>query len=245
MTFCRVISSRSVWENENKLLNTGLNLASILLLAVAVVISMVLHELAHGYVALWNGDPTAKIKGRLTFNPLAHFDIIGFFMLMTVGFGYAKPVPVNPFNFRHQKRGIFTVAIAGVTVNFLLAFLCCGLWLFFNWLQVKFPGASVLGYFSAFFYIMVIVNLSFFFFNLLPIHPLDGFRVIEAFTRYNNRAVAFFRKFGQYILLALVGVSIIADIFGLPIWCDPLGAYIYYCRRGVMWLFEKAWFFLG
>lgn len=227
------------------MLNIGLNIVDIILLALAVIISMVLHELAHGYVALWNGDPTAKIKGRLTLNPIAHFDIIGFFMLMAVGFGYAKPVPVNPFNFRHQKRGIFTVAIAGVTVNFILAFLSFGLWSLFNWLMVKFPGGvTILSYFGSFFSIMVVLNLSFFFFNLLPIHPLDGFRIIEAFTRYNNRAVMFFRKFGQYILLALVGVSIICNIFSLPIWCDPLGAYIYYCRNGVMWLFDKIWFFL-
>lgn len=224
------------------MLYSGFNIVDIVLVAVVVVISMVLHELAHGYVALWNGDPTAKVNKRLTLNPLAHFDIIGFFMLMTVGFGYAKPVPVNPFNFRHQKRGIFTVAIAGVTVNFVLAFLSFGLMALFSWLEVKFPGAvNVLGYFATFFYYMVIVNLSFFFFNLLPIHPLDGFRVIEAFTRYNNRAVMFFRKFGQYILLALVGVSILVDIFGLPFYFDPLGMYTYYCRNGVWWLFGKFW----
>ena len=109
------------------------NIADILILALVVIISIILHELAHGYVALWNGDATAKVKGRLTLNPLAHFDIIGFFMLMTVGFGYAKPVPVNPFNFRHQKRGIFTVAIAGVTVNILLAFFSSGLMFLFGW----------------------------------------------------------------------------------------------------------------
>ncbi|MCI8413215.1 MAG: site-2 protease family protein [Clostridia bacterium] len=222
------------------------NIIGIILFAMVIVISMVLHELAHGYVALWNGDATAKVNGRLTPNPLAHFDIIGFFMLMTVGFGYAKPVPVNPFNFRHQKRGIFTVAIAGVTVNFILAFLSFGLMAFFSWLQVKFPGAvTVLGYFRLFFTYMVIVNLSLFFFNLLPLYPLDGFRVIEAFTRYNNRVAQFFRKYGQYILLALVGVGIIVDIIRrvayVPIWCDPLGAYIYYCREGVWWLFGKFW----
>ena len=102
------------------MLYSNFNIADILIVALVVLISMILHELAHGYVALWNGDATAKVNRRLTLNPLAHFDIIGFFMLMTVGFGYAKPVPVNPYNFRHQKRGIFTVAIAGVTVNLVL-----------------------------------------------------------------------------------------------------------------------------
>lgn len=217
----------------------------IVLVALVVVVSMILHELAHGYVALWNGDATAKVNGRLTFNPLAHFDIIGFFMLMTVGFGYAKPVPVNPYNFRNRKKGIFTVAIAGVTLNFILAFLSFGLWSLFNLLYMKFPGAgTVLSYFATFFLYMFLVNVNFCFFNLLPIHPLDGFRVVEAFTRYNNRAVMFFRKFGQYILLALVGVSILVDILDLPFYFDILGMYLYYCRMGVSWLFDKAWFFL-
>ena len=88
---------------------------------------------------------------------------------------------------------------------------------------------------------MEIINLGFAFFNLLPIHPLDGFRVVESFTRYNNRFVMALRKCGRYILLALVGVSIIVDIFGLPMWLDPLGSYIYYARFGVDWLFRKFW----
>ena len=158
------------------------NIIVIISLAIAVVISMVLHELAHGYVALWNGDMTAKVNGRLTLNPLAHFDIFGFFMFMVVGFGYAKPVPVNPYNFKHQKRGIFTVAIAGVTVNMILAFLSCALMTLFAVLQSKVPSATtVFGYFKDFFNIMANVNITFFFFNILPIHPLDGFRVIESF----------------------------------------------------------------
>lgn len=224
------------------MLYSNFNIADILIVALVVLISMILHELAHGYVALWNGDATAKVNRRLTLNPLAHFDIIGFFMLMTVGFGYAKPVPVNPYNFRHQKRGIFTVAIAGVTVNLVLAFFSSGLMFLFGWLMVKFPGGiNVLSYFLAFFQYMVLVNLGLFFFNLLPIHPLDGFRVIEAFTRYNNRAVQFFRKYGQYFLLTLVGISIIVDIFNFPFWLDPLGMYISYCREGVLWLFGKFW----
>ncbi len=221
---------------------SGFNIADILLVALVVLISMILHELAHGYVALWNGDATAKVNGRLTLNPLAHFDIIGFFMLMTVGFGYAKPVPVNPYNFRHQKKGIFTVAIAGVTINLILAFLSSGLLYLFGWLMIKFPGGeNVLVYFYTFFYYMISINLGLFFFNLLPIHPLDGFRVIEAFTRYNNRVVQFFRKFGQYILLALVGVSILVDIFHLPYWLDPLGMYISFFSGLLRSLFGSFW----
>ena len=98
------------------------NIFQFLIAAVAIVISIVLHELAHGYVALWNGDATAKVSGRLTLNPLAHFDPFGLVMLLLVRFGYAKPVPVNPDNFRRRKTGMLTVAFAGIVMNLLLAF---------------------------------------------------------------------------------------------------------------------------
>ena len=173
-----------------------------LLMAVAVLISIILHEIAHGYVALWNGDAKAKMQGRLTVNPIKHFDVIGFLMLMVCGFGYAKPVPVNPFNFKHQKRGIFTVAVAGVTVNLLLAFIASGFMVLMNLMAVWFPGGvGVFGGFESFFLYLMLVNLSLFFFNLLPIYPLDGFRVVEAFTKFNNPVTKFIRDYGMYILI--------------------------------------------
>lgn len=199
----------------------------LLFIAVAVVISMVLHEIAHGYVALWNGDPTAKVNGRLTLNPLVHFDLIGFIMLMTVGFGYAKPVPVNPYNFKHQKKGIFTVAIAGITVNIILAFLSCGLLMLMYFFARMWVGASsVFTGFASFFQIMARLNLNLVFFNLLPIYPLDGFRIVEAFTKFTNPYTKFMRDYGQYILIAFIALGIIVDIFGLPYFIDVLGLYI-------------------
>ena len=89
----------------------------------AIYLAIVPHEIAHGLVAKWNGDLTAKINGRLSLNPIVHLDPIGFLMLLTVGFGYAKPVPVNPYNFKVPRRGLFTVAIAGVTYNLLATIL--------------------------------------------------------------------------------------------------------------------------
>lgn len=206
---------------------SNFNIATIIIVALVVVISLTLHEYAHGLVALWNGDYTAKLNGRLTLNPIAHFDLIGFFMLMTVGFGYAKPVPINPYNFKHQKTGIFTVAIAGVVTNLILAFISMGLF----YLMLKFKlmwvdGATFIGFFAEFFRLMVTINISLMLFNLLPIYPLDGFRVIEAFTRYSNPVTKFFRDYGQYFLIALVGLSIIVDIFNFPYFLDLLGLYI-------------------
>lgn len=214
----------------------------LLFIAVAVVISMVLHELAHGYVALWNGDPTAKVNGRLTLNPLAHFDLIGFIMLMTVGFGYAKAVPVNPYNFKHQKKGIFTVAIAGVTVNIVLAFLSCGFLMLMLFLARTWEGASaVFTGFAGFFRIMAQLNLNLVFFNLLPIHPLDGFRVVEAFTKFTNPYGKFMRDYGRYILIVLMVLGVLVDIINLPYYIDILGTYISTCSGWVNRVFMMFW----
>ena len=98
---------------------------------IAVVLAamgaIILHENAHGIVALWCGDDTAKLNGRISLNPAKHFDIFGFLMFIVVGFGWARPVPVDSRNFKHQKLDSFLVAIAGVLTNLILAFICIGL----------------------------------------------------------------------------------------------------------------------
>lgn len=225
-------------------LSAGIILATgwveLVLTAVAVIIAIVLHEVAHGYVALLNGDATAKVNGRLSLNPIRHFDPVGFIMLLVCGFGYAKPVPVNPYNFRHRKRGIFTVAAAGVTANFLLAFISSGFMVLMNILFVR-SGAAVFSGLYTFFYLFMLINLSLVFFNLLPICPLDGFRIVEAFTRYNNPVTRFLRDYGAYILIALVGLGILVDIFNMPYYFDILGTYIVYARHAVVRLFMLIW----
>lgn len=227
--------------------NFGEFLIYLIIALVAIVISIVLHELAHGYVALWNGDPTAKYSGRLTLNPLRHFDLTGFLMLLFVGFGFAKPVPINPYNFKHQKRGIFTVSIAGVTVNLLLAFfsmpfmLLCGQGYVIN-------GTMFLLYLSNFFFYMTSLNLVLMFFNILPIYPLDGFHVIESLTHAENRFNKFMLKNGRTILIGLVGVSfIVSMVFNyarIPSWFsyfDILGTYLNYASRWVLNGFSSLW----
>ena len=100
-------------------------IAEKLILALAFLIvaafSIVIHEFAHAWVAKLNGDLTAKARGRLTLNPVAHFDPVGVLMMLLVGFGWARPVPINPNNFTNYKRGMFTVSIAGVTANLIAA----------------------------------------------------------------------------------------------------------------------------
>ncbi|MCH5155948.1 MAG: site-2 protease family protein [Clostridiales bacterium] len=224
----------------------------IILTLLAVCIALVLHELAHGLVAKWNGDYTAKYAGRLTLNPLKHFDLIGFLMMMLVGFGYAKPVPVNPYNFKHRRRGMVTVAIAGVVVNLILAFFAS---LFFCLMVLAINHATTDGtirlcwYAIQFFRILATINISLLFFNILPIFPLDGFRVVEALTRAGNRFCAFMRANGQYILWGLVGLSFIVSsaatkVSNIPSWfeyLDVLGTYLNFFVTKLLNLFTSFW----
>ncbi len=225
---------------------------------IAVCIALVLHEVAHGLVAKWNGDYTAKYAGRLSLNPLKHFDPVGFVMMMLVGFGYAKPVPVNPSNFKHYRKGLITVAIAGVITNLIIAFLSAMFYCLmqFAWGRAMYGGASMgvinlCWYLMRFFAIMGTINLSLVFFNILPIYPLDGFRVVEAFTHVGNKFCAFMRTNGQYILYGLVGLSFIVSMaqsyVALPYWfgyIDILGTYLKFFVDNVLWLFTKFWWLM-
>ncbi len=224
----------------------------ILFTLVAVVIALVLHEVSHGLVAKWNGDMTAKYSGRLTLNPIKHFDLIGFVMMMLVGFGYAKPVPVNPANFKHFRRGLFTVAIAGICMNIILAFFSALLYdlMIFGMLNATSAAAAeAFWYFSLFFSISATINLSLVFFNILPIFPLDGFRIVETFTHRGNKFCAFMRTNGQYILWGLVGLSFIVSMAfnytsNLPYWfeyIDVLGTYLDFFVDNVCLAFMRFW----
>lgn len=230
----------------------------LILTLIAVIISLVLHELAHGLVAKWNGDYTAKYAGRLTLNPLKHIDPIGFLMMMLVGFGYAKPVPVNPANFKHYRRGLITVAIAGVIVNLIIAFVgtlgFCLMFLAYN--HALFAASSgvirLCGYLLRFFEILVSINLCLLFFNILPIFPLDGFRVVEALTHRGNKFCAFMRTNGRYILYGLVILSFIVssaieNVSNLPYWfeyLDILGTYLNFFSAHLFNWFAKFWWLM-
>ena len=202
-----------------------------LIAAAAIVVSIVLHELAHGYVALWNGDATAKVNGRLTLNPLAHFDPFGLVMLLLVRFGYARPVPVNPDNFCNRRLGMITVTFSyhRRTANCPLYLLC------------RLSTAAVLVYLGNFFYWMIIINVNLALFNLLPVFPLDGYRVIESVTRATNPFNRFMRNYGQYVLIILIGISVLVDLFHMPYYFDIIGMYINTFRNWIVDGFLAFW----
>ena len=146
-----------------------------------ILLSLSFHEFGHAWTANRCGDPTARMMGRLTLNPLRHLDPMGFVMMLLVGFGYAKPVPVNPNNFKHKRRDDFMVSIAGVTCNLILAVVgtLLSMVFFYCTYVAKIPlfHASWMGVVYNMVESLIIINLSLMVFNLLPVPPLDGYHV--------------------------------------------------------------------
>ena len=177
----------------------------------AVVIVLTLHEFAHAYVAYRCGDPTPKWSGRLSLDPMRHFDPVGLVCFTFVGFGWAKPVAINPENFRRYRLGLALTACAGVAINYLTAFCVYPL---YCTVTSYLPAIAFLKQFlQVFTYALFAYSLSFFVFNLLPLYPLDGFRVWDALDRRRGRAYRFVRQYGQIILLALIAESFLCDLF--------------------------------
>ena len=155
-----------------------------------------IHELAHGWVAYKLGDNTAKREGRLTFNPIAHIDLIGMIMILVLGFGYAKPVPVNMNNFKNPKSGMALTALAGPCSNLVLAFISI-----FIYYAIGGASFGVLYYFSLFFMYSAIINVSLAAFNLLPIPPLDGSKILAGILP--NKAYYKYMQYERYAMIAL------------------------------------------
>jgi Zn-dependent protease len=165
------------------------------LLSVPLLYSIVLHELAHGWVAARMGDPTAQRLGRLTLNPLKHLDPIGTLLLFVFGFGWAKPVPVDVRNFREPRKGFILVSAAGIVVNTMLAFLALLV------LRLAAPQSSAL---TAFLYILAQVNLTLAAFNLIPIPPLDGSKILMGFL--SGRLLHLMLHLERYGFIILIGL---------------------------------------
>lgn len=168
-----------------------------------IVLSMTIHEATHAYVGFWLGDDTAKLQGRLTLNPLKHIDpfltIFLPLLLAIVGapvFGGAKPVPFNPHNVRWGDWGSAIIALAGPISNFVMAFVAFGIWVIVG------APIDILGWVLN---IFIIINLGFFVFNMIPIPPLDGSRVIYALAPdFVRRGMEIIEQFGLIAIFTLI-----------------------------------------
>ncbi len=191
----------------------------------AVLIALMFHEVAHGLVAYWMGDDTAKKAGRLTLNPLDHLDPIGTLCMVIFGFGWAKPVPVNPFKFKRHKLGMTITALAGPAANFLLSFV---LMLFSGVCLATAADNRVLMAVTQFFLVTAQLSIGLGVFNLIPIPPLDGSRVLQALLP--NKL---YYKFFNYQAYFQIGLLVLL-FFG------ALDGVIYSLQSGMMGVLARS-----
>lgn len=188
----------------------------------ALLFSLSLHEFAHGYAAFTQGDAYAKSTGRLTLNPFKHLDPIGTLAMLIVGFGWAKPVPVVPGNFRNGRKSMLIVAFAGIFANLVLATIAYFLMYFFQFIIAPnvawfFNTESGLMAFTVIYmilYYLVVLNITLAVFNLMPIPPLDGYNIFkELFIgRIHYR---FFQNVERYSTFILVAFLVLGDRIGI------------------------------
>ena len=174
--------------------------ASFVILSVLLLYSVIFHELAHGWVAYKLGDSTAKWLGRLTLNPIKHLDPIGSLMLLVFGFGWAKPVPINLENIPNRRQGLILVSSAGIVANIICAFIAILL------LKVVAPAPS--GMTEQILYLFARINIMLAAFNLIPIPPLDGSKILMGLTSEAvRRFLVQIEPFGFFIVIGLLHIG--------------------------------------
>lgn len=180
------------------------------LIALGLVIAVTIHEFAHAWTADKLGDPTARVQDRVTLNPLAHLDPIGTIMLLLVGFGWGKPVPFDPYNLKEPLRDGALIALAGPLSNMIMAGLCS--------LALHLLGLPLI--LSIALQQIILVNLVLAIFNLIPVHPLDGSKILMALLPEDtaHEYQDFMERYGMFVLLALLipwnGASPVSQIIG-------------------------------
>jgi len=191
-------------------------IGSLIAYAIIILTALPIHEAAHGFVANKLGDPTAKNLGRLSLNPVKHIDPMGTLALLLFGFGWAKPVPINPNNFKNRKNGMALSALAGPVSNILLATIFTAVSKIIYYTMTGSKIGTVLYTISG---LIVYINVILAAFNLLPIPPLDGSKIIGIFLtdRAYYKYEAWTYRYQQYIFYGMIGIFFILPRFGGPL----------------------------
>lgn len=185
--------------------------AAFVLLAIPLLYSIIVHELAHGWVAYRMGDPTAKYLGRLTLNPLKHLDPIGTAMLFIFGFGWAKPVPVDFSRIGRSRGGLIAVSAAGIVANLIFAFLSV--------LALRLIAPSPRGTIGQMLYFLAQINIMLASFNLIPIPPLDGSKILMAFLSERLQyTLSRLEPYGFFIIIGLLYLGVLDPVIGFFRW---------------------------
>jgi Zn-dependent protease len=187
------------------------SLISLLISVVSALLCITLHEMSHGYAALALGDPTAKNQGRLSLNPIKHIDPVGLLMMVVARVGWAKPVPIDPRYFKNPKRGMAITALAGPACNFVLSYvallLCNGVYRLW-YLKV---GGEVSVYVLYFLVRVAVLSAGLGVFNLIPISPLDGSKVLLALLPQNLYfRIMRYEKYGMILMVVLVFFGVLS-----------------------------------
>lgn len=208
----------------------NIDVIQLLARVIAFCTAIPVHEAAHAYVSDKLGDPTARRLGRLSLNPLRHLDPLGFFAMLTIGVGWAKPVPINPQYYRNPKVGMAISSAAGPISNLLLALLIMVVYRLVRLPLLVYVAANWATYLLQIIFYLIIINLSLALFNLLPVPPFDGSRIFALFLP--EKAYFAIQKYERYIM---IGVLLL--VWGVP-WVfgiDPLG---WLLGKGVNGLFN-------
>lgn len=183
---------------------------SFLITIIVFIFSLSIHEFAHAFAAKKMGDLTAKMAGRMTINPFKHLDLTGFLFFLFLGVGWAKPVPINPNNFKNFKKGTRVVSISGVLANLIVSILSAIILIVI--LQVGVIN-SIIYYCILFLEALIVVNGLLFMFNILPIPSFDGFNFLTTILKPDNKFLQFLYKKGFKLLMGFILISILTDLF--------------------------------
>lgn len=211
-----------------------LNPQTLILLVPVILLALTVHEFSHGMVAYRLGDPTAKYAGRLTLNPISHLDPIGTLMLFLVRFGWAKPVPVNPTYFANPKRDMLWVALAGPMANMVLAFLSGLVIQVLDLDPYAFLPERDAGILDTLMAWSLYINLALAVFNLLPVPPLDGSKILFGLLPPQYEHMAYnLERYGPGVLLGLVLLGMVTGFSILWLVIDPFFSFFYTLFAGV------------